>query len=91
MPAILIVCVSDSVSSLVGRKFGNIRLPLYDRTLEGSVAFYIASLAILVFFLPLRQALLTSLVPTVLELIMPNYLDNLLIPIGTALFMKYFL
>ena len=91
IPAILIVCISDSVSSLVGRKFGKIRLPLYDRTFEGSVAFYIASLAILVFFLPLRQALLTALVPTVLELIMPNYLDNLLIPIGTALFMKYFL
>ncbi len=89
IPAILIVCISDSVSSLVGRRFGKLHLPFYDRTLEGSIAFYITSLAILLFFLPPRQALLTALVPTVLELVTPHYLDNLLIPIGTALFMKY--
>jgi dolichol kinase len=91
IPAILIVCISDSVSSLVGRKLGKLRLPFYERTLEGSIAFYIASLAILVIFLPLQQALLTALVPTVLELMIPHYLDNLLIPIGTALYMKYVL
>jgi dolichol kinase/phosphoserine phosphatase len=91
IPAILIVCISDSVSSLVGRKFGRINLPFYERTVEGSVAFYIASFAILLIFLPFRQALLTALVPTVLELIMPHYLDNLFIPIGTALFMMYVL
>jgi dolichol kinase/phosphoserine phosphatase len=89
IPAILIVCISDSVSSLVGRKFGRLRLPFYERTLEGSIAFYAASLAILIFFLPFEQALLTALIPTVLELIMPHYLDNLFIPIGTALFMRY--
>lgn len=89
IPAILIVCISDSVSSLVGRKFGKLHLPFYDRTLEGSSAFYITSLAILLFFLPPRQALLTALFPTVLELVTPHYLDNLLIPIGTALFLKY--
>ena len=89
IPAILIVCISDSVSSLVGRKFGKLHLPFYDRTLEGSSAFYITTLAILLFFLPPRQALLTALVPTVMELVTPHYLDNLLIPIGTALFLKY--
>lgn len=91
IPAILIVCISDSVSSLVGRKYGTLRLPFYSRTLEGSIAFYISSLAILIFFLPFERALLTALVPTVLELMMPHYLDNLLIPVGTALFMKYVL
>jgi dolichol kinase/phosphoserine phosphatase len=89
IPAILIVCISDSVSSLVGRSFGKLHLPFFDRTLEGSIAFYITSLAILLFFLPPQQALLTALVPTVLELVTPHYLDNLLIPIGTALLMKY--
>jgi dolichol kinase len=89
IPAILIVCISDSISGLVGRRLGKLQLPFYGRTVEGAVAFYITSLAILLFYLPPHQAAITALVPTVIELLTPAYLDNLLIPIGTALFMLY--
>ncbi len=91
IPAILIVCISDSISGLVGRRLGKLQLPFYGRTVEGTVAFYITSLAILLFSLPLHQAVITALIPTVIELLTPAFLDNLLIPVGTALFMQYVL
>lgn len=85
IPAVLIVCISDSLSGLVGQRFGTRVLPCWQRTLEGSAAFYLSALAILLFFLPLGQALLLGLVPTVIELLSPHDLDNLFIPVGTAL------
>jgi dolichol kinase/phosphoserine phosphatase len=87
IPAILIVCISDSLSGLVGRRFGKIALPFYHRTIEGCTAFFLSSLAILVFFIPLPLAVLTAVVSTLIELLMPHYLDNLLIPLGTGAFM----
>jgi dolichol kinase/phosphoserine phosphatase len=87
IPAILIVCISDSLSGLVGRRFGRIVLPFYHRTVEGCAAFFLSSLAILIFFIPLPLAALTAAVSTIIELLMPHYLDNLLIPLGTAAFM----
>jgi len=89
IPSILIVCISDSISSLVGKKFGKLTLPLYQRTVEGSAAFFLSALLILSFFLPFRLALLTALLPTAIELFSPFDLDNLLVPVGTALFLKY--
>ncbi|MFW6181950.1 MAG: diacylglycerol/polyprenol kinase family protein, partial [Spirochaetota bacterium] len=85
LPAVLIVCISDSLSGLVGRRFGAHVLPCWKRTLEGSAAFYLSAMAILLFFLPVGQALLLGLVPTVIELLSPHDLDNLFIPLGTAL------
>jgi phosphoserine phosphatase/dolichol kinase len=88
IPAVLIVCISDSLSSLVGRWIGRVVLPFYERTLEGTATFYISSLIILLFFMPAPQAAVTALVPTFIELITPHYLDNLLIPVITAMFMQ---
>ena len=87
MPAILIVCIADSLSSLVGRAYGRVALPFFQRTIEGSLAFFLSSLGILVFFCPFPEALVTAALATVIELFIPNYLDNLLIPLGTAVFM----
>lgn len=90
IPAILVVCISDSFSGLVGKKYGRLALPFYGRTFEGSAAFFFSSLAILIFFCPLVHAVLIALAATVIELITPHFLDNLLIPVGTSAFMYAF-
>jgi dolichol kinase/phosphoserine phosphatase len=84
LPAVLVVCISDSLSGLVGKKFGRHPLHIYRRTLEGTAAFYLSAACILVFFLPLPLVPVAALIPTALELISPYDLDNLLIPLGTA-------
>jgi len=91
IPAILIVCVSDSLSGLVGKRFGRIKLPVYQRTLEGSLAFFISAFLILYFFLPVHKAIIAAFLTTLIELFSPYDLDNLLVPTGTALFMTYVL
>jgi phytol kinase len=84
IPAVLIVCISDSISGLVGRRFGRHALGLFNRTLEGSAAFYISAVLILLFFMPLQAAVVAAFIPTCLELVSPYDLDNALIPLGTA-------
>jgi dolichol kinase/phosphoserine phosphatase len=90
IPAILIVCISDSLSSLVGKRYGKTALPFFNRTIEGSAAFYISAFIVLLFFLPVKQALLISLIPTFIELVSPYNLDNLLVPVLTALCLNFF-
>jgi len=90
LPAVLVVAVSDSVSALVGRRFGRVHiLGLKNRTLEGSLAFFISAFAILVPFYPLPQALLATIVATLMELVPVYNLDNFLIPLGTALILTF--
>jgi dolichol kinase/phosphoserine phosphatase len=90
IPAILIVCISDSISSLVGKRYGKTALPFYNRTVEGSAAFYISAFIILLFFLPVKQSLYISLIPTTIELVSPYHLDNFFIPVITALCLNFF-
>jgi len=89
IPAILIVCISDSLSGLVGKRFGKIKFPVYQRTLEGTLAFFASAFLILYFFLPVRKAIITAALPALIELFSPYDLDNLFIPTGTALFLAY--
>ncbi len=91
IPAILIVCISDSLSGLVGKRFGRVKLPVYRRTLEGSLAFFVSAFLILYFFLPVYEALIAAVLPTLIELFSPYDLDNLLVPAGTALFITFVL
>ena len=44
--SLLIMLLSDSVASLVGRAWG--RVPILEKTLEGSMAFFIITLLILI-------------------------------------------
>ena len=88
LPAILVVAISDSLSALVGRRFG--KVPIFgmrNRTVEGSLAFFFSALLILRIFYPLPVALLATFVATALELVPFFNIDNLLIPIGTSLFL----
>lgn len=84
VPALLLLAVSDPLSSLVGRHFGKTRF--LGKSLEGTCAFFLSSLAVLLFFsFSLPHVLLAALVATAAELFTMKPLDdNLSIPIVSA-------
>jgi dolichol kinase/phosphoserine phosphatase len=91
LPAILIVSISDSLSALLGMRFGKTHIfNLKNRTLEGSAAFFISSLIILLLTVPAQVALPAAVIATAIELIPIYNLDNLLITPGVALFIRFF-
>ena len=85
IPSLFVLCISDPVSSLVGRSLG--RHPLYGKSIEGTLAFFVCSLIILMLFsVRLSVALPVALIATLTELCTPGFLDdNLTIPIITGL------
>jgi phosphoserine phosphatase/dolichol kinase len=90
LPAILIVSISDSLSALFGMRFGKTRMfNLKNRTFEGSAAFFISSLIILLLTVPVQIALPAAVIATALELIPMYNLDNLVITPGIALFLHF--
>jgi dolichol kinase/phosphoserine phosphatase len=86
LPAVLVVSVSDSFSAVVGKRFGRIRvLGLHNRTLEGSAAFFVSALAILLLTRTPVEALCAAALGTLIEVFARWSLDNLFIPLGVAL------
>lgn len=84
---IYILAVGDGISTIVGRK-GTHKLPFNrDKTVEGSIAFFLASLPAYVFIGPL--AIILSLVCTLAESI-PIVDDNIAIPISAVVFLLVF-
>lgn len=84
--AILIVGLSDAVAALVGRKIGFTRIG--DKSLEGSFAFFIVTLIILFAYTgtPIINGLTVAFLCTIIELVLPKWLnDNLMIPISAGL------
>jgi len=89
LPAILTVAVSDALSALVGRRFGTVHVfKLRNRTLEGSLAFFFSALGIMLSTTPVRVALPATVLATFLEMVSVHNIDNLLIPVGMAVFIK---
>lgn len=82
--SIFILAVGDSLSTIVGKR-GKIRLPHNNnKTLEGSVAFFISSLPAYYFvgFLVVPLALITAIV----ESVSFEIDDNLTIPVACTIF-----
>jgi dolichol kinase len=75
----IVLALGDSVSTIIGR-FGKVKIP-YNRskTMEGSLAFFIAALSAYLFIGPL--AILLAALATIVESI-PGLEDNLTIPIA---------
>jgi dolichol kinase/phosphoserine phosphatase len=89
LPAILTASVSDTLSAVVGKRFGKTRiLGMHNRTLEGSAAFFGSSLAILLLTTPPAMAVTAAVLGTLIELFARYNLDNLLVPVGLALFLS---
>ncbi|MDR2588548.1 MAG: phosphatidate cytidylyltransferase [Spirochaetales bacterium] len=91
--AIYALAFGDSLSSIVGKSIGKIRLPgMMRKTLEGSLACFFA-----VFFITLRMsfpayaAVIIALTAAALEAVPIKDLDNLIIPLGSGLAATLFL
>ncbi len=91
-----ILALGDSVATIIGVRFGRIRIN--GKTLEGSLSFFVSGVLISLLFVPLRIGLLAVFVATILELyisfgfmeqfVKRGYVDdNLLIPIISGLIM----
>ncbi len=67
--AVLIMVISDTIAALVGKSIGKVRI--YDKTLEGSVAFFVTTYVILLvaqFELSHIHIFLIALIVTLVEL-----------------------
>ncbi|MEG3225186.1 MAG: phosphatidate cytidylyltransferase [Methanobacteriales archaeon Met13] len=86
--AILILLFGDSASTLIGKRFGKIKLPFQSRkTLEGSLAFLLVGLLVSLTQLSLIPAFSGALAGMVTETYSPID-DNVPIPLVSALFMS---
>lgn len=86
IPALLIMSFSDSAAAIIGKKYGKTKI--FDKTLEGSLAFLLTSFVIVIFFIPdidFTFSIIAIIASTIVELMPKSNLDdNLLIPIVSA-------
>lgn len=84
--SLLVLIVSDTLAALVGSTLG--RIPLFGpKTLEGSMAFLLSALLIVVLYpgIPLAWGVAGALLATLVELLPLRVDDNLLIPLVMGL------
>jgi dolichol kinase len=79
---ILVLSVGDSISTLVGRRYGRIRIG--EKTLEGSVAFWASSFLATAALVPAEHAIMLASAGTLIEL-SGIYDDNITIPVGLSM------
>jgi len=79
---VLILAIGDSFSTLIGKFYGKHRIG--NKSLEGSIAFFLSTLFVTLSILPLEDGIMLSFAGTLIELFSP-YNDNLSLPIGLTL------
>ncbi len=83
VPALLMVCLADPLAGIIGQWRG--KSVFWEKTLEGSAAFYLTAAAIILIFTDYSWwGLVVSLMVTLLELLPLPLDDNLLIPVAAA-------
>ena len=81
--AMLFLSLGDAAAELGGKNFG--RLKIFERSLEGSLSFFLVSFAVAFALLEdVRVALLGALAGALVELFSFEWDDNLTVPIGSA-------
>lgn len=80
--AILVLSVGDSFSNLVGRRYG--RHKIGEKSIEGTLGFFVTAAVATSFFINPTHALLFSFVGAVIELL-SFWDDNIVIPLTLAL------
>tara|TARA_Y100000994_G_scaffold85259_1_gene70447 strand:- start:122 stop:703 length:582 start_codon:yes stop_codon:yes gene_type:complete len=89
--SLLIMSFADPVASLMGRAFGN--FIILNKTIEGSVSFFIVSVIVLsVFDFSSETILYVSIFCTLIELVSNKIKidDNLLVPLSSAVLLFIF-
>ena len=84
--AILVMSLSDSAAAIIGIKYG--ATFLFNKSLEGTLAFLITTFVIIRILSPasLILTLIVTISATIIELVSPSKLnDNILIPLSTGL------
>jgi len=81
IPAILVLTISDALAALVGVPFGH--HPFLSKSLEGSMAFFLSALAIILIFstTPLLIAIIIAAGLATLEAAPKRFDDNFLLPL----------
>jgi dolichol kinase len=89
-PSILLLALADPIATFVGTRIGKRKLP-WGKSLEGSMSFFVVSLLCLYLACSYRLSLaaITALVLTLVESVARRGLDNLAIPVGTSLLLRY--
>ena len=87
MAAISVLSLADATSTLIGSYYGKHKLPINkNKTFEGSTAFFLMSLFVLLFFLNPVKAFVVTIFATLAEMI-PKIDDNLIIPLTVGIVM----
>ncbi|APF19534.1 phosphatidate cytidylyltransferase [Caldithrix abyssi DSM 13497] len=83
VPALLFVALADPLAAIVGQLYG--KNYFWEKTLEGSAAFYLTASAIILIFTSYSWwGLVVAIIVTGVELLPMNMDDNLVIPLATA-------
>ena len=81
-PAVLVLALADPAASVVGRLWG--RRPLGKGSWEGTAAFYLVAVAVLVPFAGVGAALLVAAAAAAVEVLPTGIDDNLVVPVGVV-------
>ncbi len=83
--SLLIMSISDSMASIIGKKYGKVYF--FNKSLEGSIAFFLSSILIIIFLdIKLFPAIASILVCTLVEAYQFfNIDDNFSVPLSFAL------
>ncbi|MCI0628319.1 MAG: phosphatidate cytidylyltransferase [Acidobacteria bacterium] len=93
--AVLTMTVGDTAAALVGIHFGKHRIPWTGKTVEGAVANFISSLAVLAwvgqafYHMPFNTFPLPAAVIAVLEAVLPGEWDNPLTVVVLLVMLRY--
>ncbi|GAX59744.1 dolichol kinase [Candidatus Scalindua japonica] len=82
---IAILACADSMATIVGKFYGTVRIPYNPKkSIEGTVAFFITAFICAFIYLPLKTALIVSLVSCIIESL-PVEFDNITVPLGAGM------
>ncbi len=81
---LLLLGISDTFAALVGKKYGNHQL--FNKSIEGTLAFFISSMIITYYFspIPFLYAMIASVGAATIEVIPVKLDDNFTIPLFTC-------
>jgi dolichol kinase len=87
--SLLILILADTAAALVGRAIG--RVPIWGKTLEGSLAFFLTSMAVVWIYPGLNRCpgTFAALGATLIELLPTKMNDNLTIPLMAGAIMFF--